>query len=246
MPASSTCTSISHESLRAATHDSPVLIVSGHLLSAAEASAIEARSAEVEARVGIQIVAAIIDKADAHVELPWKAFAMGAVLAGLALVVADAVRPQWLTANAALVDTVTILACGGASALLAIFAPSYARLFLRSTRRDYSVRRHAQTLFLERGLFATRQRNGVLILVSCFERRVELLADTGLHQHVSEAQWRPVIARMTPLLRERRFADALLAGLAATEKLLAGKGFKPAPGTVNELPDRPIEESGSA
>jgi putative membrane protein len=161
------------------------LSVSGRLLSTAEANAIEARSAEVESRVGIQIVAAIIDKADAHVELPWKAFAMGAVLAGVALVVADAMRPQWLTANAALVDTVAILSCGGASALLAIFARPYARLFLRSTRRDFSVRRHAQALFLEHELFATRQRNGVLILVSCFERRVELLADVGLHQHVT-------------------------------------------------------------
>ncbi len=219
---------------------------SAHLLSAAEADAIEARSAEVESRVGIQIVAAIIDKSDAHVELPWKAFAMGTVLAGLVLVVADAVRPQWLTANAVLVDTVTILGSGGASALLAIFAPSYARLFLRSTRRDYSVRRHAQALFLEHELFATRQRNGVLILVSCFERRVEILADVGLHQHVTEQQWRPVVARMTPLLREGRFADALQAGLTATEELLAGKDFKPIPGMVNELPDRPIDSRGSA
>jgi putative membrane protein len=93
------------------------------LLSKSESAAIEARSREVEARVGLQVVAAIIGKADAHVELPWKAFAIGAVLAGLALVVADAMRPQWLTANAALADTVTILGAGGASALLAIFVP---------------------------------------------------------------------------------------------------------------------------
>src|ERR1019366_10068003 len=94
---------------------------SAMLLSVAEASAIEARSREVEARVGLQVIAAIIGKADAHVELPWKAFALGAVLSALALVVADAVRPQWITANAALVDTVTILSVGGASASLAIF-----------------------------------------------------------------------------------------------------------------------------
>src|SRR5450755_1270533 len=145
------------------------------LLSKAETDAIEARSAEVEARVGVQIVAAIIDKADAHVELPWKAFALGAVLSGLALGVADAARPQWITANAALVDTVTILSVGGASALLAIFVPAYARIFLRSTRRDFEVRRHAESLFLRHEMFRTRERNAALILVSCFERRVEIL-----------------------------------------------------------------------
>jgi putative membrane protein len=213
------------------------------LLSKAEANAIEARSAQVEARVGTQVIAAIVGKADAHIELPWKAFALGAVLAGLAMVIADATRPQWLSANVTLIDTVTILGAGAASALLAVFVPAYARLFLRSTRRDVEVRRRAEALFLRHDLFKTRDRNGVLILVSCFERKVEILADTGLHSRVSEAEWRPVIARMTPLLRERRFAEALQDGLAATEELLAAKGFKATPGAENELPDRPIDES---
>ena len=212
------------------------------LLSIAEADAIKARSAQVEAQVGVQVIAAIIGKADAHVELPWKAFALGAVLSGLALVIADSMRPQWLTANVTLVDTVTILSAGGASALLSVFVPAYARLFLRSTRRDAEVRRSAEALFLRRELFKTRERNGILILVSCFERKVEILADAGLHRRVSEAEWRPVIARMTPLLRERRFADALQEGLAAIEELLAAKGFKATPGADNELSDRPIDE----
>ena len=190
------------------------------LLSKAEADAITARSVELESRVGVQVIAAIIGKADAHVELPWKAFALGAVLSGLAVVVADLARPQWLTANVALVDTVTILGTGAASALLAVFVPAYARFFLRSTRRDAEVRRYAEALFLRHELFKTRERNGILILVSCFERKVEILADVGLHRRVSDAEWRPVIARMTPLLRERRFAEALQEGLAAAEELI--------------------------
>jgi uncharacterized membrane protein len=53
---------------------------------------------------------------------------------------------------------------------------------------------------------------------------------------------------MTPLLRERRFADALLEGLVATEELLAAKGLKARVGEVteNELPDRPIDEGGES
>ena len=218
------------------------------LLSKAEADAITARSAEFESRVGVQVIAAIIGKADAHVELPWKAFALGAVLSGLAVVVADLARPQWLTANVALIDAVTILGTGAASALLAVFVPAYARLFLRSTRRDAEVRRYAEALFLRHELFKTRERNGILILVSCFERKVEILADLGLHRRVSDAEWRPVITRMTPLLRERRFAEALLEGLAATEQLLAAKGLKGrvGEGAENELPDRPIDEGGQS
>ena len=218
------------------------------LLSKAEADAITGRSAQLESRVGVQVIAAIIGKADAHVELPWKAFALGAVLCGLAVVVADLARPQWLTANVALVDTVTILGTGAASALLAVFVPAYARFFLRSTRRDAEVRRYAEALFLRHELFKTRERNGILILVSCFERKVEILADVGLHRRVSDAEWRPVIARMTPLLRERRFAEALQEGLAAAEELLAAKALNARvdAGAQNELPDRPIDEGGES
>jgi putative membrane protein len=216
------------------------------LLSKAESAAIEARSAQVEARVGAQVVAAIVGKAGAHAELQWKAFAIGAVLSAMAMVVADALRPQWLTGSAALVSAVTILGAGGASALLAVVSPAYARLFLRSIRRDAEVRRCAEALFLHHELFKTRQRNGVLIMVSCFERKVEILADVGFHQRVAEPEWRSVIDRITPLLRARRFADALLEALAGTEALLAAKGFAATPGSANELPDRPIDESGAA
>ena len=170
------------------------------------------------------------------------------MLCGLAVVVADLARPQWLTANVALVDTVTILGTGAASALLAVFVPAYARFFLRSTRRDAEVRRYAEALFLRHELFKTRERNGILILVSCFERKVEILADVGLHRRVSDAEWRPVIARMTPLLRERRFAEALQEGLAAAEELLAAKALNARvdAGPENELPDRPIDEGGES
>ena len=53
---------------------------------------------------------------------------------------------------------------------------------------------------------------------------------------------------MTPLLRERRFAEALREGLAATEELLAAKGLKARVGAEaeNELPDRPIDEGGES
>jgi uncharacterized membrane protein len=129
-------------------------------------------------------------------------------MAAFATVVADAWRPDWITSGTALLHAVMILAVGGASALLAVFFPSFGRLFLRGTRRDLELRHHAQSLFLTRELFRTRQRLGVLVLVSLFERRIEILPDTGFHGRVSEAEWSAVIARMTPLLYGARCADA--------------------------------------
>ncbi len=215
-------------------------------LSAAEAAAIEASIARVEARTGIPVVTAVVGKADAYPELPWMAFALGVSLSALAAVVADVLRPDWVSAQIALLHTATILAIGGASALAAVFIPAYARLFLRPALRDLEVRHYAQSLFLRRELFKTRGRNGILILVCRFERKIEILADVGLQPRIAAADWDGTIAAMTPHLRHGRSAAALEAGLDALGAMLAGKGFAAATGADHELSDAPIEEQGPA
>jgi uncharacterized membrane protein len=137
-----------------------------------------------------------------------------------------------------------MLSAGAASALFAVFVPAYARLFLRTHVRDLEVRYYAQSLFLRRELFKTRARNGILILVCKFERKVEILPDVGLYGRVASEDWSRVIAAMMPLLREGRFAEALHAGVGLTGQILAAKGFAGHAGGANELPDGSIEEQG--
>lgn len=121
---------------------------------------------------------------------------------------------------------------------------AFARLFLRGARRDLEVRQHARALFLERELFRTRGRIGTLLLVSLFERRVELLADTGFNGRIGAAEWARVVARMTPHLADARPAAALLEGLAGVDELLARAGFRAGERDSNELSDRTIESTG--
>jgi putative membrane protein len=213
-------------------------------LDPGESDDLEKEIAHLEAQTGVQLVTAIIGKADSYVELPWKAFALGAALAGLALVIAAALWPRWTDAGDPLIFAVAILGAGAASAILAVVAPAYARLFLRATRRDVEVRHYAQAFFLRRELFATRERNGILLLVSLFERKVEILPDVGLHARFDAADWRAVIDAMTPLLRERRCFGALQQGVARVQAMLLAKGMTAVPGG-NEFPDRPIQETGA-
>ncbi len=214
-------------------------------LTHAETEAITRRVREVEARTGIQLVAAVVGKSHAYPQLPWKAFALAASLAGFVVVVADGLRPDWVTTSALLLQIAAVLIAGAAAALLAVFVPPFARLFSRPPRREFEVRRYAQTVFLEKELFATRERNGVLLLVSLFEHQVEILPDRGFAPRVGAADWRRVVEKMTPLLREGRPADAVLAGLSAAEAMLVDKAFAPGAAGRNELPDRPIDTAGA-
>lgn len=213
-------------------------------LSTAEADAIDKQIGPMESRTGVQIVTAVVGKSDNYAELPWKAFGLGASLAGIAIVLVDARWPNWVTSHTALLHATTVLGAALACALAAIAAPPFARLFLSDARRDLEVRQHAESLFLRRELFATRGRRGVLIFVSLFERRIEILPDTGLRGRISEADWQSVIASMTPQLAAGRPFHALQEGLSALEALLVARGFQRDDGP-NELPDRPIEERGA-
>lgn len=212
-------------------------------LSDAESETVHAQIGRLEARTGVQVVTAVVGKSDTYAELPWKAFALGAALSGFALVVAAAWRPQWVTPSTVLASVTTVLGAAAACALLAVFVPPFARLFLSPARRDMEVRQYAQSLFLAREVCRTDARTGILILVSLFERTTQILPDTGLQTRVTSEDWDAVVARMTSVLGHTRPSRALEEGLTALEQVLLARGFQPGTGR-NELPDRPIEERG--
>jgi len=213
-------------------------------LSQVEAEAIEARIAHVEARTGAQVVTAIVGRSDAYPEIVWKAFALGVAIAALLVVALDVARPDWMSAYAVWSNVTPILGVGGANAILVLVLPPYARLYLNRIRCHGEAKQCAQAMFLERQVFKTHARNGVLLFASVFERRVELLADVGFHGRVEEHEWRTVIDAMTPLLATTRPAEALTRGLERVESLLSAKGFV-GTGRRNELSDRPIDEGAT-
>jgi putative membrane protein len=214
-------------------------------LSKTEIDALDLQIARVHAATGVRVVAAEIGKADTYEDLPWKAFALGVSLAALIVAGADVLAPQWQTPHPTMLSAVIMLTSGALAALLAISVPAFGRLFLHGAMCELEVGQYAQALFLQRELFKTPRRDAVLILVSRFERRVHILADTGLHSTIADAEWQTVIERMRPALRKTRTGDALQAGLAAIEEILVRTGYRGAVGANSEPPDPLIEEKGA-
>jgi putative membrane protein len=217
------------------------------LLNAAETAAIETRVKALEARGDAQVVVALVERSDAYHGLRWRAFAIAASLAGLGAVLADELRTSWHPhqGHAVLLAIALTLGAGAVAALAATLLPGFARLFLEPLRAEAEVTRQAESLFLQRELFATRRRNAVLLLASRFERRSAVFADRGLRTRVPDAAWTAVTARMNRLLAAGRTADALLAGLEAAEPLLATPFDRRTDGAANELADRPIAAAGT-
>ena len=210
-------------------------------LTAADSQAIEQRVHALERAIGIQVVTMVVDKCDVYPETVWKAFALGSSLAALVVAVGDVLQPEWLTSAAIITSIVSMLAIGALCALASVYIPGFARLFLRDTRAAAEAQQYAKAQFLDRQLFATKERTAILVLVAMLERRVVILTDTGLRDAVTVAEWDAVIATMTERLRAGAPCDALLAGLDAIGNLLSTKGV--VRGDGNAFVDAPIEAS---
>jgi putative membrane protein len=214
-----------------------------HTLSNEERSQLESHIAGAETRTGAQIVLSVIERSDNYAELPWKAFALGASLAGFVVLIMNLLWPLASSVTAAFLAIVMTLAAGAGFALLCIFVPDFARLFLNPRRADEETHQYAESLFLSRQLFATHERKAVLLLVSIFERRIVVLPDTGLKSQLNHEAIDTVIQNMRGYLKAGQTARALDAGLMTLEEILSGH-VRPE-SSVNELPDDIIEEKGA-
>jgi putative membrane protein len=212
-------------------------------LSRSEVDAVEARTRSLEVRTGVEVSTAVVGRCDAYAEIPWKAFALGAALAALAVVVADAWQPEWDTGIAARWHALAILGAGAALALLAVFVRPCARVLLDAHLAHARLRRYAEAMFLRRGLDNTSSRRAILLLVAVFERRVEIVADRGL-DGLGEPQWNSVIAHMAADLAAGHYARALLSGLDRLEAVLLAHGQQGSWEDRDDVPDRPIQARG--
>jgi putative membrane protein len=215
------------------------------LLDAEAEAAIRRRVAALEAATGVEAVSAVIARADSYPEIPWKAFALGASLAALATVALALRDPGWEAFEAVVETATVVLAAGAAAALATVWIAPFARLFLPRSRREGEVLQYAQALFLEAGLFKTARGDGILLLVSLFERQVTIVADRSIRDRVGNPELDSVVAAVTVRLARGQLKDALLDGLARLEAVLAVRGFHAQAGKANEIPDSVIQRGPS-
>jgi uncharacterized membrane protein len=99
-------------------------------------------------------------------------------------------------------------------------------------------RQRAIELFGQLRVWDTEHNNGVLIYLLLADRRIEILADRGLHQHVGDDAWQAIAQSLASALHEGRFEVGLTQAVHEVEALL--KQHYPLEGRLanpNELPD---------
>jgi uncharacterized membrane protein len=88
-------------------------------------------------------------------------------------------------------------------------------------------------------MWDTEHNAGVLIYLLLADRRVELVADRGIHSKVGTAAWEAICGEMQQEFARGQFERGAVIGVRAVSDLLAAH-FPPTGEGRNELPDKPV------
>lgn len=130
---------------------------------------------------------------------------------------------------------------GATLGFLLCHVPAIKRRLIPRRRIDEDVHERCLAAFTEHGLHYTKANTGVLILASLFERRVQVLADRGIHEKVPEGTWDEVVRIITAGLKSGDACAAFCNAIQRCGDILATH-FPRQADDRQELDDKLVEE----
>ncbi len=114
--------------------------------------------------------------------------------------------------------------------------PVFKLSFAGKRRIDEAVRERAVRAFYEKGLYKTRDENGILVFISLLERKVWILGDRGINKKIPHDAWKGLVRELTQGIREGRACENLCSVISRIGTEL-GRHFPLESDDVNELSD---------
>jgi len=102
-----------------------------------------------------------------------------------------------------------------------------------------SARQRAIDVFSMLRVWDTEENNGVIVYVLLADRKVEIVADRGIHRKVGDERWRAICKEIELRYRKGDFIGGSVTGIDKISAELA-HGFPSRGGEKNEQSDRPV------
>ena len=191
---------------------------------------VEEAIGRAEAKTSGEIVPMVVDQSDAYLHVNF----IGALIVQFAAFLAaiwllPVFDPLWilLAQVAGLVSG--YLAFGHVSTLK--------RICLSPRIAEEEVFERALRAFRELEVSRTAERTGILILVSLLERRVQVLADSGINARVKPGTWDEIVEIVLAGIKAGDLCRGLCDAIDRCGEILS-REFPIQPDDVNELPDQ--------
>ena len=110
------------------------------------------------------------------------------------------------------------------------------RLIVPKKVMEEKVKNRATRYFVESGVYETRDRTGILIFISVLERRIELIADSGINKKIAQSKWNDIVTHIINGVKNKKLSNNLIEAIDECGKLLS-KYFPIKEDDENELVD---------
>jgi uncharacterized membrane protein len=112
-------------------------------------------------------------------------------------------------------------------------------LALKPLCAGVTARARAIEVFSQLRIWDTEHNNGVLIYLLLADRKVEIVADRGVHAKLGASAWEVVCQQMETAFRQGHFEEGVISGINSVGAHL--EQHYPQDGTkINELSDQPV------
>jgi len=194
-----------------------------------------------EGRTSGEIVPFVVARSGGFETVLWRGGAAGALVAVALLLAVRALVAGWSMpwVHSAWAPHAVALAGAGLGLLLVRFVPAVFRRLAGGRHLDRVVHERAVRAFLDEQVFDTRDRTGIVILVSLLERRIEVLGDEGINAAVEADEWADVVGIVRDGLKRGSLTDALARAIRRCGELLEEKGVARRTDDENEISDEP-------
>lgn len=208
----------------------------GDYFSAAEHERIRQAVESAEGQTAGEIVPYAVVASDNYGETAWKGATLAALAAALVAAGLHGLGGFWGVGGFLWLGLPTVL--GAATGYLAAArVPWLKRLLVEADVMERRVEHRAALAFIEEEVFFTRERTGILIFVSVFERQVLILGDSGINAKVKSEEWGEIVAGIAAGIAAGKPAEALVEGIGKCGELLERRGVEIRPDDIDELTD---------
>lgn len=189
--------------------------------------------AKAESKTSGEIVPMIVLKSDEYPAAAWKiAMLFSLMTAFVSYYALPDVDPIWY-----LTIQIPALFLGYAFSNI----EALKRYFVPSDKVAEEVHQRALQAFFRHDLHSTRDRTGILIMVSLFEHRVEIVADIGINSKVKATVWEALVGRTIQTIKDKSLAQALEMAVEQCGEILV-EHFPIKPDDTNELSNHVLVE----
>lgn len=189
-----------------------------------------------EKTISGEIVPVIIEQSDFYTESYYKVLSFGSFGTLFGIILLNYFFPDY-----AIFDPIYILlSCFIISSILAsliFFIKPLKRLTIDDKILDHRCWQKANEAFLEYEVFNTKERTGILIFISYFERRIIIKADSGIAKVVDQQIWQKIADEAAKKIKIGKTKEAIIETINKCGDLLLQKGFVIRSDDKNELSD---------